>query len=486
MVLLCSDGHRGELSTRRTVHCRCEVSTTWDPPGSQRQSAGTLASNTCVVTSDSPSIPPGRYWNNNPPENGTSAVLRYLAAAHARGVSVVLELPRRWVVGESCGGGAPCLAKIHELVHAVSSHPAIGGWYMADEPDRPEVWIEPAALGAIARTVRAAESSAAAHGRHPIVAVFCRLQQPGNASHASNYNSSVDVYALDVYPCRCTPGWHSSPSPLFGGDAFSEFPAQIRDAGQLVAPQFHSFWMVLQGSLIDSAADHDHYCNSSKCWSAGWRECAPLEIRYQLYAAMLSGVRGLMFYRLGLRGWQQSQRNVDAPLNQTWVQGSLIPALAELAPRVSPILAGPVAGLGINVSDTTVAARLYLCKPSHDSKSKAPVAVPTRPDCRWLLIALRWSDDRGTLTEPSTVPRAVRFEFTLLGAPGGSYVAVRVDERGMPQQRLAIQRSSSGSVHSFVDTLMHPGSVNVYEIEAMDPHALAQYARFEPLITRNA
>lgn len=97
--------------------------------------------------------------------------------------------------------------------------------------------------------------------------------------------------------------------------------------------------------------------------------------------------------------------------------------------------------------------------------------MPPRPDCRWLLIALRWNDDNSTLTEPSIVPRAVRFDFTMLGAPRGSYVAVRVDERGIPQQRLVIRQSASGGAYSFVDTLMHPGSVNVYEIEAMDRHS---------------
>jgi hypothetical protein len=40
----------------------------------------------------------------------------------------------------------------------------------------------------------------------------------------------------------------------------------------------------MQGSIVDSAADHGHYCNTTKCWSAGWRECIRPELRHQVYA----------------------------------------------------------------------------------------------------------------------------------------------------------------------------------------------------------
>ena len=116
-----------------------------------------------------------------------------------------------------------------------------------------------------------------------------RLQEPGNASAARHYVSSADVYMWDKYPCRdSTPGWHAVAGQPFGGPDFASFPAEMRDAGSVVAPQFRAFWFVMQGSIISSATDHGHYCNASKCWSAGWRECVPIELRNQIYAGLLS------------------------------------------------------------------------------------------------------------------------------------------------------------------------------------------------------
>ena len=136
-----------------------------------------------------------KYWNNNPPENGTAAVLRYLEQAHDRGAHVVLELPRRWVATRS-------LAPIHAVVSAVCAHPAVAGFYMADEPDKARSWIAPSTLDAVAATVRAAEAAkpACADSPHPISAAYATLQEPGKAPAAANYTESTDVYEFDKYP----------------------------------------------------------------------------------------------------------------------------------------------------------------------------------------------------------------------------------------------------------------------------------------------
>ena len=213
-------------------------------------------------------------------------MLRYLDQASSRGVSVVLELPRRWVSATSCRSGS-CLKMITTLVSTVCGHRALSGWYMADEPDKPRSWIAPSTPAAVAGAVRAAESGVGCP-QLPISSAFATLQEPGNASAASHYNNSVDVYMWDKYPCQdSTPGWHAVAGPPFAGAEFASFPWQMRNAGNLVAPQFRSFWFVMQGSIIDSATDHGHYCNASKCWSAGWRECSQIELRNQIFAALL-------------------------------------------------------------------------------------------------------------------------------------------------------------------------------------------------------
>ena len=50
----------------------------------------------------------------------------------------------------------------------------------------------------------------------------------------------------------------------------------------------------MQGSIIDSAAGHGHWCNATKCWSAGWRECFQSELRNQIYAGLLGATRSML------------------------------------------------------------------------------------------------------------------------------------------------------------------------------------------------
>ena len=190
----------------------------------------------------------------------------------------------------------------------------------------------------------------------------------------------------------CSAGWHSQPGPLFGGDGWASYGSQMRAVGAAVAPQFKraNWWYVMQGSVIDSAADHNHWCNAThwrddahKCWSAGWRLCAQPEVRLQLWSVLLSGVRGIMFYRLGLGGWQQPSNNIDAPLNRSWVAGVLLPALAEMAPHLPAILSGPLRGSGAllprtNVSEALVSSRLYNCPAASRSASTSPTRSSRR------------------------------------------------------------------------------------------------------------
>ena len=266
----------------------------------------------------------------------------------------------------------------------------------------------------------------------------------------------------------CSAGWHSQPGPLFGGDGWASYGSQMRAVGAAVAPQFKraNWWYVMQGSVIDSAADHNHWCNathwrddSHKCWSAGWRLCAQPEVRLQIWSVLLSGVRGIMFYRLGLGGWQQPSNNIDAPLNRSWVAGVLLPALAEMAPHLPAILSGPLRGSGAllprtNVSEVLVSSRLYNC--------------PAASDCHALLVALAWPTAAAT-----HAPTSVRFE---LGSGQSEGVAVRLDERGKAETSFKL---SDGA---FADVLARPGAVNVYHIKTTDESAQTSRASRSVLV----
>ena len=180
-----------------------------------------------------------------------------------------------------------------------------------------------------------------------------------------------------------------------------------------------------QGSIIVSAAEHGHYCNASKCWSAGWRECARTELRYQIWSSLLAGARGLMFYRLGIE---------DAPLNHSYVGAALLPALDEVAPHLAAIMAGKSGLVALNVSEAVAVASLY-----------------RRPSGGLLLVALRWAQSGG-----GGPTLGVRMG---LGRSAAGATASRLDAGGKVVAELRV-----GAGGLLADGLASAGTVNVYTI----------------------
>eukprot|EP01051_Picozoa_sp_SAG22_P004765 SAG22_NODE_264_length_13353_cov_34.575298_1_plen_978_part_00 len=435
-------GARPALALAAVLAAACcpgatSTGTGWPPPAAVFP-MGWFSS---AVMGTGESLPPApfttvvKYFNENPPENSTGAVRRYLDSASAAGVSVVLELPHRWVAARP----KPALAPIRALVTAVCAHPALLGWYMVDEPDKQRSWVSPVALAAVAAAVRAAEAGSpgtgGCAGRHlPISAAFATLQQPGNASKAGDYNRSVNTYMFDDYPCRCSPGWHSRPLPAFGGPDFARFPAAMRQVGGAIAPAFDSFWAVLQGSIIDSAYDHGHYCNATKCWSAGWRLCSAAELRYQVFAALLAGARGLLFYRLGI---------LHSPVDMDYVSRTMVPVLQDVAEQLPAVLAGPI-GLTSVANTSSAQARQYRC--------------PAEMACEYVVLALRWAGSAAQSNDSLPIGLS-------LGEHATGAVAVRLGGAGgAVAKELTVGRGGM-----LEDSLEQLGAVAVYRILSLVP-----------------
>ena len=102
--------------------------------------------------------------------------------------------------------------------------------------------------------------------------------------------------------------------------------------------------------------------------------------------AFAGGMRGIMFYRLGILGWDQPDNAVRAALNRSWVSDTLLQVLGEVTPHLPAILRGALVGVDgaprphTNCSEDIVSARLYEEGPGSGCI---------------LLIALVWNNEHG-------------------------------------------------------------------------------------------
>ena len=169
-----------------------------------------------------------------------------------------------------------------------------------------------------------------------------------------------------------------------------------------------------------------------------------------------------MFYRLGLSGWDQPAPpgvSSAAALNRSWVDGTLLPVLQEVAPHLPAILRGAMVGAGgapgsrVNVTEDLVSARLYTGEDYTEEEAERNETAGSTP---LLLVALRWNAPAAAGSDSQ--PVHVAFELGASVGRGGK-VAMLLDTRGMSTRALAI--TSSGRL---IGAPLRPGDVNVYRI----------------------
>ena len=109
----------------------------------------------------------------------------------------------------------------------------------------------------------------------------------------------------------------------------------------------------------------------------------------QVYASLLAGVRGFMFYRLGIQ---------SSPMNTTFQNDVLLPVLYEIMPHLPSFLHGERLVAGTNVSEKEVSTGLY----RHVDAAPPSSTVKTIQDetnnnaSAAVLVALRWNAATGT------------------------------------------------------------------------------------------
>jgi len=166
-------------------------------------------------------------------------------------------------------------AAITGLVTATSSHPALYGWYLFDEPDYNNV--SPTQLKAAYDVVRAADAN------HPIAVAFgdgyCSYtdRQAQAAPGGATYMTIPEIVLFEQYPVHGQPEFQKTPD---GKHALADIPQMVDDCMQYLAthhaPKFQGLIAVLQAFA----------------WSATEREPTYREARYMLFRSLIKNPFG--------------------------------------------------------------------------------------------------------------------------------------------------------------------------------------------------
>ena len=207
----------------------------------------------------------------------------YLDEAQRVGMKAMVEIPRMWT-GRNA---ALNLDSIKSYVRAYRDHPALWGWYTADEPwfnwnaadFDPDHWASPQTLADIYATIRSVDED------NPVAIITW-------ARPYAEYAAVTDVQMVDWYPRDCKlPGTGS----CTGSNDIGEFNYMVRAS--------YDVWR--QG--IAFAADHDMDGFIAVAWGQdpsnsvhpkpGQRLLTRDEFRYHAYSAIVQGASGVVFWK---------------------------------------------------------------------------------------------------------------------------------------------------------------------------------------------
>lgn len=229
---------------------------------------------------------------------------QYLDAASASGIQVMLEIPRPIVRFVD-------VINLRKFVATYKAHPALLGWFLADEPSINR------SLGPLAPTSAIALYDALKREDpvHPVSIVFSSGEDP------TPYLPALDILMHDDYPA-------------FAGKAeFQTLPYWLSQTGRMsrLAKNEHAFYSVIQG-----------FGGTNEQPVFNRRLPTAAEERYMVYTALQAGADGLLF-------WTYYRSD------PSWSQNVLLPIVAELEPMRPALAAGQVSGAVSSVRSDTLA-----------------------------------------------------------------------------------------------------------------------------------
>ena len=273
------------------------------------------------------------YWGT--PSPGFSNVHDYLDAAQAEGVRVVVEIDPVRIANADVVG-------ITEIVATFDSHPAVVGWYTADEP----FWVQPVIPEPVLRT---AYDTIKLNSSKPVVVTFSTPGLERNA--AVQYINTFDIMMTNDYPFRLTG------EPEFTG--LDEVPGRC-------CGYPHNWKAAMQVANSQSKAVGKPWWSVMEGWSQAVGETSAYrfptfdEARFMNYWSLKEDAAGLLHFAF-YRAFGQSPAYPNAPYPKSgvhWLGDVYMPLAAEMN-TLSPAIQGGKVTSAVNDNQADVEVDLY-------------------------------------------------------------------------------------------------------------------------------
>lgn len=248
------------------------------------------------------------------------------ATSHGMKVMFCLDGPRR------TAKGALGTEQMQSIIRRFKHHPAVGFWYLYDEPNLPSPKTKKAMLAARFQDETGAAEKAVVKELTrppeqllpvyemikeespdiPVVLMMAITNDGWWADAWKQFYPTYDIVSFDTYPVYADP---FPKAPL--GRVTSWMDRYTKGTDKPVMPCLQAFnWQTLSGRVERAkAAGNTEYPN--------WRYPNLQELRYWHFSSLLQGAPGLIYYTYG--GPDLKRRPPEA-----WFEGALKPAVHEL------------------------------------------------------------------------------------------------------------------------------------------------------------
>lgn len=207
----------------------------------------------------------------------------YLDLAYSNGLKVMMNLDGEYRMQDS--NADQTFSDFKEIVNDFKDHPALGMWYLFDEPE----WHADAAPEKLERyyTYLKKESPG-------IPVIICFSTKEKKDDHLKyiwkDFIHETDIIAFDTYPVygQAFPG-----ARLADVTAFTD---EVAKTGKPVMPALQIFnWQVISG-VVEKVREGTYHVKEAGSDPAIWRYPTTEELRNWTYSSLIQNVRGLMWW----------------------------------------------------------------------------------------------------------------------------------------------------------------------------------------------
>ncbi|MFA4868564.1 MAG: sialate O-acetylesterase [Pedobacter sp.] len=263
----------------------------------------------------------------------------YLDLAKKHNMKVMLDLGGTYLMKKDSAG--QIFADFKQLIKDFQHHPAVGMWYLFDEPE----WHS------VANPQKIKKYYAFLKAQSPDIPVTICFSTKTNRNDPLKYVwkdfvNETDIIAFDTYPV------YGQKFPEARLTNVTDFTAEVQKEKKPVMPTLQMFnWRTIPGVVAKAKAGTYHIKVAGKDPTV-WRYPNSEELRYWCFSSLVQGVQGLMFYSYRHSG---SVEFADPD----WMDKNLIKVMKETTDFIGLVKGGSYVQEIIQSENTNVLSAIW-------------------------------------------------------------------------------------------------------------------------------